>query len=209
MSPLPPNVPSWNFQASQLKSLGDRISLKPYSPRKLASFSIAMSSWACESGHWNTNDCATTPGDTFTHPITLTVYNSSGTVIATRTQDFAIPYRPSADPTCTGANAGKWKAANGTCYNGFANVITFDLSSLNVTVPGDNFSYDVSYNTQTYGASPLGIAGPYNDLNVGVYSSTAFPSVGAAVLPGYLLWNGVSTQEVNDGGIMAQVVTTP
>ena len=40
------------------------------------------------------------------------------------------------------------------CYNGFAFNITFDMSSLNLTLPND-IIVGVAYNTQTYGARPL------------------------------------------------------
>ncbi len=116
MSPLPPNMPSMGLEAYSLSRIGDRVQLKSGSPRTLYSIAIAMSSWACESGGW-TSTCTTTPGATFSVPITLTVFNSTGNPVATRLQTFSIPYRPSSDPSCTG---GKWKAANGTCYNGFA-----------------------------------------------------------------------------------------
>ncbi len=205
MSPLPPNMPSYGFEAVSLTSLGDRIALRAGSPRTLHSVTVAMSSWACQTGSWNLGTCVSAPNATFNHPITITIYNSSGGLLATRTQTFSIPYRPSADPTCAGMDAGKWKAANGTCYNGFASTITFDLRSLNVTLPDDVLAFDVSYNTRTHGPVPLGVTGPYDSLNVGVYDSTATtPSVGSDVEPGFLRWNG--TPQMQGYGIMAQVV---
>ncbi len=205
IAPLPPNMPSYGFEAVSLTSLGDRIALQAGSPRTLHSITIAMSSWACQTGAWNLGTCASAPNATFSHPITITVYNSSGTLLATRTQTFSIPYRPSADPTCVGMDAGKWKAANGTCYNGFASPITFDLRALNVTLPDDVLAYDVSYNTRTHGPVPIGVTGPYDSLNVGVYASpTVAPSVGSDVEPGVLRWNG--TPQMQGYGIMAQVV---
>ena len=205
IAPLPPNMPSYGFEAVSLTSLGDRIALKPGSPRTLYSITIAMSSWACETGAWFSLDCASAANATFNHPITITVYNSSGNLLAALTRTFSLPYRPSADPTCVGANAGKWKAANGTCYNGFASTITFDLRALNVTLPDDVLAFDVSYDTRTHGPVPIGVTGPYDSLNVGVYDSAATtPSVGSDVEPGVLRWNG--TPQVQGYGIMAQVV---
>ncbi len=202
LSPLPPNMPSYGFEAVSLTSLGDRIALKPGSPRTLHSITVAMSSWACQTGAWFTADCASAPNAMFNHPITITIYNSSGNLLATLTRTFSIPYRPSSDPTCTG---GRWKAANGTCYNGFASTVTFDLRSLNVMLPDDVLAFDVSYNTRTHGPVPIGVTGPYDSLNVGVYDSAATtPSVGSDVEPGVLRWNG--TPQVEGYGIMAQVV---
>lgn len=205
LSPLPPNMPSYGFEATSLTSLGDRIALKPGSPRTLHSITVAMSSWACQTGAWFSLDCASAQNATFSHPITIKVYNSSGTLLGTLTQTFSIPYRPSADPTCVGMNAGKWKAANGTCYNGFASTITFDLRSMNIKLPDDVLAFDVSYNTRTHGPVPIGVTGPYDSLNVGVYDSAATtPSVGSDVEPGVLRWNG--TPQVEGYGIMAQAV---
>jgi len=49
----------------------------------------------------------TTPGATFSQAITLNLYNvgsggSVGSQIATKTQTFNIPYRPSTSASCTG-----------------------------------------------------------------------------------------------------------
>ncbi len=63
----------------------------------------------------------------------MTLYNVAGTpaaptvgsVIATLTHTFAIPFRPSADPiNCTGANAGRWFDGT-TCSTGKAVVVDF------------------------------------------------------------------------------------
>ena len=82
--------------------------------RKLATSTVTMSSWACESGAWYTNDCLTTPGATYSVPIRFNVYdvgpgNTVGSLVATKLQSFNIPFRPSADATnCTGGDIGKW-----------------------------------------------------------------------------------------------------
>jgi len=47
-SPFPSNVASYGFEAYQLKSLGDRVTLKPGTPRLLDSITVGMSSWACQ-----------------------------------------------------------------------------------------------------------------------------------------------------------------
>jgi PKD domain len=209
-SPFPPNMPSYGFEAYALKSLGDRITLKSGTPRKLEDITVAMSSWACQSGGWNSNDCTSNPNAAFNHPITMNVYDETRTtLLASVTQDFSVPYRPSADPACTGVDAGKWKASNGECKNGFAFKIAFDLRSKNVTLP-DTFIYEVVYNTNTQGPAPLGQPGPYDSLNIGVYDSTATaPSVGSDSDPGLVLWNGLVANAENDPtnkyGLMAQV----
>ncbi|MDM0014531.1 PKD domain-containing protein [Variovorax sp. J22P168] len=206
LTPLPPNMPSLGFQATSTSRLGDRIALKAGSPRTLDSIAIAMSSWACESGGWSTNDCVTTPNATFSHPIRLKVFDSSDKLVAERVQAFDIPYRPSAASGCTG---GRWKAPDDKCYNGFAAQIVFDLSSLKVTLPDDQLSFEVSYDTNTYGASPKGSPGPYDSLNVGLYAPTAGPSVGTDRDPGTVYQNDVATDLGGPPGygIMAKVLT--
>ena len=100
---LPGNVPSVGFEATQTDAFGDQIRLAP-GGKKLKKVTVAMSSWACETGTW-TADCETTQGATFDESIKLTLYrannadpNLPGAVIASRKRTFAIPFRPSADP---------------------------------------------------------------------------------------------------------------
>lgn len=188
-SPLPGNVSSLGFEATSTDQFGDRIVFSAGTGRKLVSATQTMSSWGCESGHWTTGDCLTTPGATFSHPITLTIYNvgvgnTPGSVIGTVTQTFNIPYRPSADPVnCTGADAGKWFDGT-TCYNGYATNITFNLTAANITVPNDVI-YGISYNTSTSGNAPIGTATAcfgtpagcgYDSLNVGLEGVTTVGS---------------------------------
>ncbi len=103
------------------------------SARNLQTVTVAMSSWACQTGSWADGSCRTTPGATYNVPITFNVYNVApgdavGTQIATVTQTFAIPYRPSADATCpaTGqASAGAGFTVGSSCQNGLVSEITF------------------------------------------------------------------------------------
>jgi len=186
---LPGNVPSESFEATSTSEFGDYATFAGTS-RSLRNVDVVMSSWGCQSGHWTDGSCLTTPGTTFSHAITLKIYANSGgapgALLGSVTQTFAMPFRPSANPTnCTGANAGKWfSSADSTCYNGFATTITFDFSSSHVTLPS-SVIYDVSYNTTHYGAAPIGESAAcytssggcgYDSLNVGAASTT--PTVG-------------------------------
>ena len=130
---------------------------------------VTLSSWACQQGTWNGKNCVTQPGATFSQQITLKIYNAGelATPIATSTQTFDVPYRPSASPKCTGADAGKWMSPKDGCKNGLANDVTFNFS--NVTLP-DTVVYEISYNT----------GGPADSLNVAV---TEAPSVGTSTDP--------------------------
>ena len=195
-STVPGNVPSQAFEATSTSEFGDLVRLAP-GPRVAHDVSVVLSSWGCEFGNWNGGSCVTTPGDRFSHNLTLTIYSvdrsgptpAPGAALLTKTQPFEIPYRPSADNTyCTGADAGKW--FDGTkCYNGFATTINFDVSALNRVLPSEVI-WTVAYNTSDYGAAPIGHAATcytssggcgYDSLNVGAQSFAGQPSVGTDV----------------------------
>jgi hypothetical protein len=185
---LPGNVPSQPFQAQQTSEFGDSVILAN-GPRKARSVDVIMSSWGCESGAWFSGDCVTSPGATFSQPITLNLYSvdaltgDPADLLLSKPQNFDIPLRPSADTVnCTG---GTWYSeADDACYNGFANRITFKLDG-GVRLP-DAVIWTVAFNTTTYGANPIGPAAcsptpqgcPYDSLNVGVESFEGQPSRG-------------------------------
>ena len=184
-SPLPPNVPSLGFQANHTSEFGDLIQFAGTN-RSLTHVTLVMSDWALAS------DYPTYPGATgpsWSHPITLNLYNvdnsgpnpAPGTVIATRTQTFAIPWRPPADPTC--ADPTKYRASDGSCQSGIAFTVTFDFTG--TTVP-DQIIFGIAYNTQTFGYMPLESPGPYISLNAGV--AQVPPTIGSQPFPdtGYL-----------------------
>lgn len=188
-SVLPSNFPSQGYQATQTFELGDKITFESGTGRSLLDGAVTLSSWACESGQWNLGTCETTPGATFTHPITLNIYGVAedgtvGTLIASKTQTFEIPYRPSANVTC--ADQTQWKDTNGNCFNGYNHVVVFDLTG--ITVP-DTVVYGITYNTQTYGAVPEGADGPYNSLNVSLNTDGAAPYIGTDVNTDEVFWD--------------------
>jgi hypothetical protein len=179
-SPLPSNLPSLGFQATQAAEVGARVVLTTGSSRVLDSATVTMSSWACQSGAWESGNCSSAQGATFKHPITFSIYKVDsagvvGDVVKTVTKEFDIPYRPSADPDCTG---GRWQDATGACFNGYAFNINFGLES--VTVPNE-LVYGVAFNTNTWGYDPIGANGPYESLNVGLVSSATDVTAGTLV----------------------------
>jgi hypothetical protein len=193
--PTPGNLVSEAFEAQSASEFGSPIHMTVLSVANPV-VTVVMSSWGCQSGNWFANNCVTTPGATFSEPITLNIYAAGATTIGappgallkTVTQTFNIPFRPSADPThCTGTNAGKWfSAADSTCYNGFATPIVFHVVG---TVPS-NVVVSLAYNTTHYGYAPIGESAPcftspggcgYDSLNVGLSGP---PSVGTNPAPG-------------------------
>ena len=91
-SPFPPNMPSYAFEATQTGSLGDTVTLTG-GPRLLESIDVAISSWACESGSW-TATCVTTPGTSFQHPITITLFDTNGIHSPRRRRTSPFPTVP-------------------------------------------------------------------------------------------------------------------
>ena len=205
---LPGNVPSVGFEATQTSGFGDSVVLATGTDRIGASADVVLSSWGCETGSWNGANCATTAGATFAHALTFSVYAASsaggaptGAALASWTQTFTIPFRPSADAVnCVGTNAGKWySTAAATCFNGFATKVTFDLST-NPTVLPDNLVWTVAYNTTHYGASPIGESAAcysssggcgYDSLNVGAESFIGLPDAGTDPSEDIVVRNGV------------------
>lgn len=193
--PVPQNVPSQAFEATETSEWGGLVRLGGASgPAPV--ITVLMSSWGCESGSWTTT-CTTTPGATFSIPITLNVRargagDAPGALLATQTKTFAIPYRPSSDPACATSLAAPdgWTADGGTtCSNGRAVPITFD--PLAITLPAEAI-VTVAFNTTHAGYVPIGEGAPcftgpggcgYDSLNVGAGWSAATPLVGALPLP--------------------------
>jgi hypothetical protein len=198
-SPLPPNVASVGYEATSTSEFGDYVHLAGTN-RSLNKVTVTMSDWALYSDY--ASDVRYSGNSaTWSHPITVNVYSDhlgvSGapdTLLATKTQNVTIPWRPVAETTCGTA----WKAPNGQCYNGYAFNATFDLSSLNATLT-NNVIVGVAYDTADYGHSPIGMPGPYNSLNVGAPSLQAV-SVGSDDNTDNVFWNTSFAAFYGDGG---------
>jgi hypothetical protein len=169
------NQASYGPEAYAFKTLGDQVNFAG-TARSLSSVTVTLSSWACQQGSWNGGDCLTATGATFSQEITLTIRKvDTNEVVASKTQTFDVPYRPSASPKCDG---GKWYTPSKECKNGLATDVTFNFS--NEKLP-DSVVYEISYNTSHYGPNPTKAAGPYDSLNIAVAPSVGTnsqPSVG-------------------------------
>lgn len=193
-SPLPPNVPSLGFQATQTAEFGDYV-IFAGSDRRAASATVTMSDWALHSTY------PTMPAAGFNHDITFNIYAvdhsgptpAVGALLGSVTQTFLIPWRPEPTPTC----GTKWLASDNNCYNGLAFKITFDLRSLALTLPNEVI-YGVAYNTNTWGYDPIGQPGPYESLNVGL--AVVPPTVGTDAETDALFWNTMTPANYTDGG---------
>jgi hypothetical protein len=156
--PLPGNVATVPYEPTGTSAFGNRIAFAADAPRSLARVTVVLSSWGCQSGFFYSGDCATAPGAKFTAPVTVHLYAVDadarpGELLATVAHTFAIPYRPSADPACSGG--GWYDARAARCFSGRAVAITFDLRGEHVVLP-DELIYDVAISTTNYGPEPAG-----------------------------------------------------
>ena len=63
ISPLPGNIPSLGVESYYFDELGNEVNLA--SSGTLSSAVVTMSSFACQTGSWDTDTCITTPGATY------------------------------------------------------------------------------------------------------------------------------------------------
>lgn len=191
-SPLPAHLPSQPFQAQQTAEFGDLIQFAGTN-RALTNVTVVLDDGA-KAADW-LGSCPVSSSCTVSgwmHPITLNLYNvdnsgsnpAPGTLIAARTQTFAIPWNP-------GVNSG------------LSFTVSFDFTG--VTVP-NQIIYGVAYNTQTWGAPPIGVPGPFISLNVGVNNSGGPapygpPSVGSRPFPDTAYWNTSTGSLYADNGV--------
>ena len=202
--PLHGNMPSYGFEAYSMTQIGDAITFAPGTNRTLRSVTVTLSSWGCENGFWLNGDCSTTPGAAFPLEMTFNVYDTTvaRSTLATATQTFAIPYRPSASPKC---GDGRWyDSSQKKCFNGLATNVTFTFSGA-TTLP-DSVLYGIVYNTSHHGPDPVGTSAPcytepggcgYDGLNV-LMNDTV--TVGSETAPGEVWMSSTFPGFYCDGG---------
>jgi hypothetical protein len=185
---LPGNFASIGNEAYSMSEFGGLVQFGG-TARKNPSVTVAMSSWACQSGSWYAHDCVTTPGSLFEWPISFSVYEvgpggAVGAKIAAGSKAFKMPYRPSSSAKCTGAFAGEWYG-KGRCWHGRAFKIALGLKVAHLP---SQAIVTVSYNTTDHGPSPVGVTGCnstsagcfYDSLNVAqIEPSEPAPTVGS------------------------------
>ena len=200
-TPLPPNVASVGFEATSTSQFGDYVHLGG-TDRVLKTVAVTMSDWALYSDY-SSDARYMANSATWSHPITVNVYSNHlgangvpDTLLATTTRTISIPWRPSADPTCSNGTA--WRAGDGNCYNGIAFNASFDLSSPSVVLPNDVI-VGIAYNTADYGTTPIHLSGPYNSLNVGAPTGQT-ASVGTDDNADNVFWDTSFAGFYADGG---------
>ena len=201
---LPGNIAGLEFQSQGANEFGAAVRLAG-TDRVLDDITVVFASWACNTGTWQ-QGCSTTPGTTYTHPVTVNVYAEDAsvpevtTLLATKTETITAPYRPSVDAELCESATQWFSAPDNRCWDGLAFTHTFSLSSLGVTLP-DRFVIAVSFNTGSYGTTPTGnLTAPYNWLNVAMPQLPLYdgPTVGTLPEPDAVyLWNAETGALVN------------
>jgi hypothetical protein len=206
------NLPSVGPEAYAFSEFGNQVTL---TDTHIGKVTVMLSTWGCQTGHWNTGNCSTAPGTKFPATITFNIYNAPtdgvhpGSLIASLTKPFNIPYRPSANYThCNGANAGKWwDGPMATCFNGKAVDITFGFGRLNL--PSTNVVFGIAYNTTHYGYNPIGESAPcfnsaggcgYDSLNIALSQDPTNLTAGSDPNFGTVFQNSSIGGEYCDGG---------
>ena len=180
-SPLPPNVVSEGYECCTRGQVGDEIGFSAGSSRQLHTAIVTMSDWATHSAYLGFGDATG-----FTVPMTLTLYNvgsggSVGSAIASSSITANILWRPESGG-CADTTA--YLASDGGCYHGLAQNVSFNFGSQ--TVP-DHVIFGLAFNTETYGADPIGTHGPYDSLNLGLNTAT---SIGTDTDPNVMYYDG-------------------
>jgi hypothetical protein len=197
-SPLPPNLPSFPYEADASGEFGGLIQFaNGNSTYTLTSTTVVLSDQSYLANWSSAINGTSITASGYTLPITLNLYNvgsgnTVGALIATETIDNAfIPWRP--DPTAGCGN--DYLASDGLCHSGSLSTITFDLA--NISVP-DTIIYGLAFNTTDYGADPTGALGPYDSLNFAL--ATTPPTVGSNPLPDTAYLESSNAGDYNDGG---------
>jgi hypothetical protein len=210
------------FAATGTSEFGNKITLAPsggsygYGGIRLSNVVVQLDSQAGENG--NSTPCTTTPGATFSVPITLTIYKPGstggtvGSVIASDTQTFNIPYRPSAggaacETGSTGViyagatnNGTQWfDSATGDCYYGQTIAITFNNFG-NVSLPS-TVVYGISFATNATNAN-ISSSAPVNllDALVSVETQSGGVTVGSDTDPNNVFLSTTGGAAAGPGG---------
>src|SRR3954471_17091391 len=91
-NPVRPNVASLGFQATQTSEFGDFVHLAG-TDRVLNTVTVTMSDWALYSDYATDARYASNTVS-WSHPITVNVYDSHLVLLGTTTQNVTIPWRP-------------------------------------------------------------------------------------------------------------------
>ena len=158
-----PSYPSYGLNGKVDIGLGDLVDLE-IDNQRLESVDVAMVNFA-QAASWP--QLAEENSEGYLHPLTLTIYRVLADdlfLVTEKTQDVLIPWRPA-----TLDDGGEYP------FGGRAFRARFNFTEENFLA--GNLALVISYNTNQGGAAPLGVAGPYDTLNIALNGDT--PQVGS------------------------------
>lgn len=174
---LPLSYSSLGFRANSTSALGNFVELA--GDHRVADYvEVVMVTWATAAKY---PELAALDPSGYWHPVSASVHqlNSGADGVATvslldeATAMVHIPWRP-------------LTLSDGSAYpyNGYAFKALIPLAA-SVTVP-DTCIIAIGFDTKSFGASPLGVPGPYDELNLAL--SSALPVVGQDPDPDGVFW---------------------
>ncbi len=192
---------SAGFSSNQYSAMGNLVQLAG-TARKLESCDVILVTWAKAETHaaWSAANPTLSNSEGWLHPVTISIFeiNSANqpVFLTNQTQNILIPWRP-------------LTLADGSAYpyQGFAFRASVPFPD-GATLP-ERPLVVVSFRTQSHGfdpttfqPSPIGVAGPYNELNLAFKNSTDVLPVGTDVDPnvGLLVTNGAWQYPATIGG---------
>ncbi|MDA7496796.1 MBG domain-containing protein [Akkermansiaceae bacterium] len=158
-----PSYPSYGLNGKSDIGLGDLVDLE-IDNQRLESVDVVMVNFA-QAASWP--QLAEENSEGYFHPLTLTIYRVLGDdlfLVTEKTQDVLIPWRPA-----TLDDGEEYP------YGGRAFRARFNFTEEKFLA--GNLALVISYNTSEGGPAPLGVAGPYDSLNVALNDDT--PLVGS------------------------------
>ncbi|MDB4432938.1 DUF5011 domain-containing protein [Akkermansiaceae bacterium] len=158
-----PSYPSYGLNGKSDIGLGDLVDLE-IDNQRLESVDVMMVNFA-QAASWP--QLAEENSKGYFHPLTLTIYRVLGDdlfLVTEKTQDFLIPWRPAT-------------LDDGGEYPFGATAFRARFNFTEEKFLAGNLALVISYNTSQGGPAPLGVAGPYDSLNVALNDDT--PLVGS------------------------------
>jgi hypothetical protein len=150
------------MQAESMSEFGTACGLTGKAGKKLKSVKVAFDSYnnGTKYSMWSSDPRYAGQTSGYVVPVTLTFYamdseGETGNTLGKLTSNLTMDWCP------------ETRGPSGDGYNGWAFTRTVDVSSLNMVVPSnETVIVTVAYNTQSWGANPVGVNGPYNSLNL-------------------------------------------
>ena len=216
--PLSSKFPSLGIQPNHELEFGDGVNLTQTG--NVHTVSWILRSYGCESRP--SGPCVTTPGATFSVPMTTKIYavdstasTKVGALLGSRTQTFNIPYRPSSAPgRCPSQPDRFFDTVSNACVDGLG--VRVDFTFTTPVALQSPAIVTLTFNTTTFGYSPIGTSTAcwtssgncgYDQLNIS--ASTLGGPVGSAYDPNSVFESSATGTATYEGGDCAPTPLYP